>query len=89
MPSFDSERIVVAEARRFGHPRPGRIMGTVEGMSRAATTGGTQPHGIGLLPRRLTPEELANAPVLVSLDELAIDDLSDDEHDRFLAALAG
>jgi hypothetical protein len=57
-------------------------------MSNAATTGDSRPHGTGLLPSRLTPEELASAPVLASLDALAIDGLSDDEYDRFLAALA-
>ena len=56
-------------------------------MSTAAATGDSRPHGTGLRPSRLTPEELAKAPVLASLDALAIDDLSDDEHDRFLAAL--
>lgn len=46
------------------------------------------PHGTGLLPRRLTDEEFASAPVLVSVDALVIDDLDADSYDRFLAALA-
>lgn len=57
-------------------------------MSNAATTGDDRPHGTGLLPRPLTPAEMSNAPVLTSLDALVIDDLTDEEYDRFLAALA-
>lgn len=57
-------------------------------MSNAATTGDDRPHGTGLLPRPLTPAEKSNAPVLASLDALVIDDLTDEEYDRFLAALA-
>lgn len=45
------------------------------------------PHGTGLLPRDLTEEQLAAAPVLPSADALVIEDLSDDEYDRFIAAL--
>lgn len=43
--------------------------------------------GIGSLPRDLTDAELNAAPVLVSLDVLVIEDLSDDEADAFIAAL--
>lgn len=57
-------------------------------MSSAATTGDDRSHGTGLLATRLTTDELANARVLASLDELVITDLSDDEYDRLLAALA-
>jgi hypothetical protein len=57
-------------------------------MSNAATTGDDRPHGTGLLPRPLTPAEMSNAPVLASLDALVIDDLTDEEYGRFLAALA-
>lgn len=41
-----------------------------------------------MLPRDLTAEELAAAPVLGSIDALLIDDLSDDEDDAFAAAVA-
>ncbi|MEZ5143012.1 MAG: hypothetical protein R2726_10910 [Acidimicrobiales bacterium] len=46
------------------------------------------PHGADLLPRDLTDEELAAAPVLVSPDALLIDELTDDEDDSFAAALS-
>jgi hypothetical protein len=46
------------------------------------------PHGADLLPRDLTDEELAAAPVLASLDALLIDELTDDEDDVFAAALS-
>jgi hypothetical protein len=42
--------------------------------------------GTSSLPRDLTPEELAAAPVLASVDALLIDDLSEDE--AFAAALS-
>ena len=45
------------------------------------------PHGTGLLPGDLTEEQLAAAPVLPSVDALVIQDLSEDEYDRFIAAL--
>ena len=57
-------------------------------MSNAATTGDDRPHGTGLLPQPLTPAEMSNAPVLGSLDALVIDDLTDEEYEHFLAALA-
>lgn len=45
------------------------------------------PSGTSALPPDLTPEQLAAAPVLASLDDLVIDDLTDDEYEAFLAAL--
>jgi len=45
------------------------------------------PHGTLLLARDLTDAQLAAAPVLVSVDGLLIEDLSDDEDDAFAAAL--
>jgi hypothetical protein len=45
------------------------------------------PHGLYLLPRDLTADELETAPVLESLDELLLD-LTDEEDDAFAAALA-
>jgi hypothetical protein len=46
------------------------------------------PHGTGLLPRDLTPEEIDAVPVLTSLDQLLIEDLTDEEADAFAAAIA-
>ena len=43
--------------------------------------------GTSLLPGDLTPEQLAAAPVVASLDTLLIDGLTDDEDDAFAAAL--
>lgn len=43
--------------------------------------------GLSLLPRDLTPEEIANAPVLESLDDLLIEDLTDEEYQASLDAL--
>jgi hypothetical protein len=45
------------------------------------------PHGLSLLPRDLTPDEIANAPVLQSLDDLVIEDLTAEEYQAFLDAL--
>ena len=47
----------------------------------------TVPRGTSLLPRDLTPAQLKSAPVLASVDSLVIDDLTDEEHEAFLAAL--
>ena len=47
-----------------------------------------RPLGPSSLPRDLTPEELAAAPVLASVDALLIDDLSEDEDEAFAAALS-
>ncbi|MFN3220025.1 MAG: hypothetical protein ACE367_26335 [Acidimicrobiales bacterium] len=41
----------------------------------------------GLLPADLTPDQLASAPVMASLDTVLIEDLTDDEDDAFAAAL--
>lgn len=57
-------------------------------MSDAATHEHEGPHGTGLLPRDLTEDELAAAPVLASLEDLEIEDLTDDEYDSFVAALS-
>ena len=43
--------------------------------------------GLTLLPRDLTPDEIANAPVLGSLDDLLIDDLTAEEYQAYLDAL--
>ena len=47
-----------------------------------------RPLGASSLPQDLTPEELAAAPVLASVDALLIDDLSEDEDEAFAAALS-
>lgn len=57
-------------------------------MSNAAHRDHHASHGADLLPRDLTDEELAAAPLLVSLDALLIDELTDDEDDAFAAALS-
>ena len=56
-------------------------------MSDAASSEHQGPHGTGLLPRRLTEAEFDRAPALASLDALVIEDLDDEEYDRFLEAL--
>ena len=45
------------------------------------------PRGTSLLPRDLTPAQLRSAPVLVSVDSLVIDELTDEEYYAFLAAV--
>lgn len=56
-------------------------------MSDGAPLPSESQHGLDLLPRDLTTDELAAAPVLDSLDALLLD-LTDDEDDAFAAALA-
>ena len=56
-------------------------------MSDAASRDLQTPHGISLLPRDLTADQLSAAPVLASVDALLIDDLSDEEDDAFAAAV--
>ena len=60
---------------------------TIIGMSDVARPSHDAPQGTSLLPRDLTADELAKAPVLASIDKLLIEDLSDDEDDAFAAAL--
>jgi hypothetical protein len=57
------------------------------GVSDAADRQHETPHGTALLPSDLTDEQLANAPVLASIDSLLIEELSDDEDEAFAAAL--
>ncbi len=45
-------------------------------------------HGIALLPGDLTEEQFAKAPVLVSVDTLLIEELSEAEDDAFYAAIS-
>jgi hypothetical protein len=56
-------------------------------VSKAARDPRDVRHGTDLLPCGLTPEQLAAAPVLSSVDALLIDGLTDDEDDAFAAAL--
>jgi hypothetical protein len=56
-------------------------------VSDAAQHQDESPHGTALLPRDLTDEQLAAAPVLGSIDTLLIEELSADEDDAFAVAL--
>jgi hypothetical protein len=56
-------------------------------MSDAARHSYGTARGTSLLPPDLTPNQLASAPVLKSLDTLLIEGLTDDEDDAFAAAL--
>jgi len=56
-------------------------------MSNAAPDQRDVPHGAALLPRDLTADELAGAPVLPSADVLVIEDLTADEDEAFASAL--
>lgn len=56
-------------------------------MSDAAHPQHEAPQGTSLLPRDLTEDQLAEAPVLASVDKLLIEELTDDEDDAFAAAL--
>ncbi|MGY6501676.1 MAG: hypothetical protein ACXIVQ_12410 [Acidimicrobiales bacterium] len=56
-------------------------------MSDAAHHHGETARGTSQLPDDLTEDQLASAPVMVSLDSLLIDDLTDDEDNDFAAAL--
>jgi hypothetical protein len=57
-------------------------------VSDAARQRSDVPHGTDLLPQDLTRAELDAAPVLISLDQLLIEDLTDEEADAFAAAIA-
>lgn len=56
-------------------------------MSDAARPQYQGPRGTLLLPPDLTEDQLANAPILASIDTLLIEELSQDEDDAFAAAL--
>jgi hypothetical protein len=60
-------------------------------VSDAAHHSAGSARGTSLLPADLTPDQLASAPVIASLDTLLIDDLTDDltddEDDAFAATL--
>lgn len=45
-------------------------------------------HGASLLQRDLTDEEFASLPVLKSLEQLEINGLTDDEYQKFVAAIS-
>lgn len=58
-----------------------------ETVQRGTTNTPDMPNGAPLLPVDLTAEQLAAAPVLESVDDLIIDELTDEEYDAFVAAL--
>lgn len=58
------------------------------GVSDAAGRQDEPPHGIALLPGDLSEDQLSAAPVLMSIDALLIEELSEDEDEAFAAALA-
>ncbi len=47
----------------------------------------SHPSGFDGFPRDLTEDELNSGPVVTSLDELLIEDLTDEEADAFFDAL--
>lgn len=58
-------------------------------MGDGSDQGVLRPSGTSLLPRDLTEEDFAAAPVHESLDDLLIEDLTDDEDESFIEAIAG
>ena len=56
-------------------------------VSDAVRPPGEAPHGTSLLPADLSDDQLDATPVLESIDDLLIDELSEDEDDAFAAAL--
>jgi len=62
--------------------------GTVERVSDAVSQDRDEPHGTSLLQRDLTDDEFAALPILESLKDLEIEDLTDDEYDKFVAAIS-
>ncbi len=64
-----------------------RTTDTVGSVSDATSGDDAPPTGLAGLPPDLTPEQLAAAPVLRSLDDLRIDGLTEEEHEAFLAAI--
>lgn len=59
-----------------------------DGITDGAIRPADGPQGPALLARDLTEVELAAAPVLASAGDVAIEDLSDEEYDAFMAALS-
>jgi hypothetical protein len=57
-------------------------------VSQAASPEHDRADGTARLPRDLTAAELAALPVLESLDDLVIEDLTEDEYEKFIAALS-
>ncbi|MGB3409953.1 MAG: hypothetical protein WBA45_02050 [Microthrixaceae bacterium] len=57
-------------------------------MSDAASHDLDGTHGASLLQRDLTDEEFASLPVLKSLEQLEINGLTDDEYQKFVAAIS-
>lgn len=84
------ERIPIHRRQRCGTPKPLRLRsdGYYGRVSDAAHHYDEGAHGTALLPRDLTDEQLSKAPVLVSVDTLLIEELSEAEDDAFSAALS-
>ena len=61
---------------------------TLGPMRSAAAHDRDAPQGTSLFPRDLTGTELEAAPVLASLEDLEIEDLTEDEYAQFIAALS-
>ena len=57
------------------------------GVSTAAGRHDQAPRATALLPADLTEDQLSAAPVLMSVDEILIEALSEDEDKAFAAAL--
>ena len=64
------------------------VAGSVVCVSDAASHDHDGSHGTSLLPRDLTDEEFAALPILESLEQLEIEDLTDDEYEKFVAAIS-
>jgi hypothetical protein len=56
-------------------------------MSDLAHSDDDAPRGLSTLPPGLTEEQLQNAPVLASADQLIIEDLTEEEFEAFEQAL--
>ena len=56
-------------------------------VSDAAHPADQASHGTAMLSEDMTEDQLAEAPVLASIDALVIEELSEDEDDAFAAAL--
>jgi hypothetical protein len=77
----------IAVNRRIPRPSTDQTRRRMGDVSDAAADRDDAPHGTSLLPRDLTTDQLAAAPVLASIDTLVIEGLSEDEDDAFAAAL--
>ncbi len=65
----------------YASPRTPSSMGSMTDTADEQVSG----HGLSLLPRDLTAEQLLSAPVLARLDQLLIEGLTDHEDEAFAA----